>query len=65
MDVQHSITLNDFQSICRLCLKKDRCLHPIFKSEYSDNVDQQNGITTLNIMIFECFGLDVIYRFWF
>lgn len=52
------ITIDDFESICRLCLKKDRCLKPIFKSEISDS--EQNGISTLDQMIAECFGLEVI-----
>lgn len=66
MDVaQHNITLNDFQSICRLCIKKERSLKPIFKSESEHNIDNgggdhQNGIMTLNTMILECFGLNVV-----
>lgn len=58
MDISNlNITVSDFNSICRFCLKNERRLKPIFKNEPSD--DESKSIP-LNRMIGDCSGLVVI-----
>lgn len=60
-----NITIDDFNLICRLCLKKDKQrLTPIFKSNKSDNENEQNNslLMPTNRMIAELCGLEVDFN---
>lgn len=63
MENDINITVNDFSKICRLCLKHDRHLKPIFKSESIDQGIAGDHTTAsavpFNQMITTCFGFDV------
>lgn len=54
----HNVTVADFNSICRFCLKNERRLKPIFKNEPSDDNDESKSIP-LNRMITDFSGLVV------
>lgn len=57
MDFNKNITINDFNAICRLCLKCDSNLKPIFKRERIEDTP------TVDEMINFCIGLEVHYTF--
>lgn len=58
MNFNQNITINDFTSICRLCLKSKGRLKPIFKPESEH--DQTNAArATFSQMISTCLGLEV------
>lgn len=61
METNLYITVNDFSKICRLCLKRDNRLKPIFKSESSDADSQHTESLPFNKMIAICFGFNVRY----
>lgn len=63
MENKLNITVNDFSKICRLCLKRDRKLKPIFKSESMDLADCQTESLPLSQMITACFGFNVSLLF--
>lgn len=44
----NNITLRDFNSICRFCLKKDVQLNPIFKDEHNGGVGGGNFVDFFN-----------------
>lgn len=53
MNFNKNITINDFDVICRLCLKYENNLKPILKRENDKNTP------TADEMINICFGLEV------
>lgn len=59
MNIKPNITINDFNAICRLCLKRERRLKPIFKSEASDAESYQIESVAINQMVNICIGIDV------
>lgn len=56
MNIKQNITINDFNAICRLCLKRERRLKPIFKSDPENN---QTEPVALNQMVNDCIGINV------
>lgn len=56
MDTNLNITINDFNSICRLCLNKDRRLKFIFETKI-ENDDCKSE--PMHQVIAICFGLNV------
>lgn len=63
MDVLTTLTVKEFNSLCRFCTKKQKNLKPIFKDENDGgcfdftNSCGDNGIIN---MLSECTGLEVI-----
>lgn len=60
MNIKPNITIHDFNAICRLCLKRERRLKPIFKSEASDAESYQTESVPMNQMVNVCIGIHVI-----
>lgn len=54
MDTKQNIKKTDFNSICRLCLNKDRRLKPIFHTNNIQTDDQ-----SFHGMIINCTGINV------
>lgn len=57
MNIKSNITEKDFNSICRLCLKRERRLKPIFKSDASDAESYQTE--SVPGMANICIGINV------
>lgn len=55
MEFDTNITVDDFTSICRLCVKQKSQLKPILKNE----VEKRTADASLNQMITICLGLEV------
>lgn len=65
MDVLNTLTVKEFNSLCRFCTKKQKNLKPIFKEENDGgcfdftNSCGDNGIVN---MLNECTGLEVMFK---
>lgn len=58
MEFNSTLTVDDFASICRLCLKRKSRLKPVFKSKVE--IDLTNtAATSFDQMITICFGIEV------
>lgn len=62
MDVSTTLSVKEFNSLCRFCTKKQKNLKPIFKDENDGGFDFTNSYGDNGIvnMLSECTGLEVI-----
>lgn len=67
MEPSPNITINDFNNVCRFCLKRENYMRPIFKHENDGGVNDffsdSSQADVIAKMINLCTGLEVIHRY--